>query len=518
MKRSILVVVLFVFVLVLGGSLSFMYIEGRTFLESLYFVVATITTVGYGDIVPTTQAGVIFSIILIIFGACAVLAMIPLISSYLVGRDIKAAIGFERIPKLKNHIIICRYNDLADQALEEIKARGIPYILIENDEELTGKLRDMELPYVNGDPGEERILNKAMIEDATSIILASRSDSENTFIAIAARELNSRIKIIARVNSSETIPIYKSVDIDIIIDPLDVTLKTLVKNALSPYTTDFLDEVFLFKNVNLGQFQVSKNSLILEKCIKDTKFREKTGASIVAILNGDEMYPNPSPYRVIEENEVLLVLGTSGQLRKAKALVEGKGPGRELKELELDEEDMRVRRMEAASEIRTRLPRVIVNLMIVLGLLFAITVVMPSLTATVGMIPRIGLNLSALLPLIAWIVIGLIVFRMLDDTRIVLDLISKNLVDMFSGDAKKCADRVLRDVLFAVLIVIFFAIVSPFASDVPATVRTILYLLSILLPFIFLYDAGRILSEHVRFIADSIAERVAGEMEKEKAK
>ncbi|MEE8402853.1 MAG: NAD-binding protein [Candidatus Hydrothermarchaeaceae archaeon] len=322
MKRRILAVVVFVFTVVFGGSFGFMYLEGKTFLESLYFVVATVTTVGYGDIVPTTEAGIIFSIILIMFGACAVLAILPLAFSYLVEKDIRAALGFETIPKLKGHIIICRYNELAEQALEEIRAHNIPYIIIENDEDVMGELRDLKMPCVGGDPSEERVLMRAMIDDAASIILASRNDSENTFIAMAARQLNPHIKIIARVESSETIPIYKRLDVDVIIDPQEITLKTLVKNALSPYAADLLDEVSLFKDVNLGQFQVSQDSAISGKRISDTKFRDKTGASIVAILKCDEMYPNPSLDRVIEKNEVLLVLGTSEQLQRVKALVE----------------------------------------------------------------------------------------------------------------------------------------------------------------------------------------------------
>lgn len=323
MKQQILAVVLFIFTLVFGGSLGFMYLEGKTFLESLYFVIATVTTVGYGDIVPVTDAGILFSIILIIFGTGAVLSMVPFAFSYLVQKDVRAALGFEKIPKLKEHIIICRYNELSDQALEDIKAQHIPYIIIENDLERIDELRDLKIPYVNGDPGEERVLTKAMVEDATSIILASRNDSENTFTAMAARQLNPHIKIIARVESSETIPIYKRLNIDVIIDPQDIALKTLVKNALSPYATEFLDEIPLFKNVNLGQFQVSKDSLTSGKRILDTKFKDKTGASIVAILKGDEMHPNPQRDMILQENDLLLVLGTLEQLQKSKELVEG---------------------------------------------------------------------------------------------------------------------------------------------------------------------------------------------------
>ena len=334
MKLRMLAVVVFVFIVVFGGTFVFMYVENKTFLESLYFVVATVTTVGYGDVVATTDMGKLFSILLIVFGAGAVLSIIPVVFSYLVERDIRKALGFEKIPKMKDHIIICEYNELAEQALEDIKARDIPYIIIEQKEEQIDELRELKMPYVYGDPSEDRILNKAMIEDATSMIMASKDDSENTFIALAARQLNPKIKIIARVDSSETVPIYKNVDVDVIIYPQEVTLKTLVKNALAPYATDFFDEISLFNNVNMGQFQLSKDSLISGKQISDTNLRVKTGASIVAILKGDEMHPNPSADTVIQENDVLLVLGTSDQLQRASVMIERIDEKRKLKDLE----------------------------------------------------------------------------------------------------------------------------------------------------------------------------------------
>lgn len=47
--------------------------------------------------------------------------------------------------------------------------------------------------------------------------------------------------------------------------------------TLAPYAADFFDEISLFKNVGLGQFQVSKDSLVSGKRILDTKERELRG-------------------------------------------------------------------------------------------------------------------------------------------------------------------------------------------------------------------------------------------------
>jgi Trk K+ transport system NAD-binding subunit len=125
-----------------------------------------------------------------------------------------------------------------------------------------------------------------------------------------------------RVNSDESVPIFERIGIDRIIDPHDIALKVLVKNALSPYAADLLDKISLFKDINLGQFQLSQDSPIVEKSIVETSFRDKTGASIVAVWREGEMHPNPSPDEVLQENDVLLVMGTASQLNRAKALVE----------------------------------------------------------------------------------------------------------------------------------------------------------------------------------------------------
>jgi voltage-gated potassium channel len=67
---------------VIIGTIVFHYIEGFSWVDSLYFVVVTVTTVGYGDITPTTDLGKIATIILIISGLSVVGAFIQVYSKY----------------------------------------------------------------------------------------------------------------------------------------------------------------------------------------------------------------------------------------------------------------------------------------------------------------------------------------------------------------------------------------------------------------------------------------------------
>lgn len=64
------------FAVLISGTLIFASLEGWSFLNAFYYVIVTIATVGYGDILPTTSTGKIFAILLIIIGVGTFLGVI----------------------------------------------------------------------------------------------------------------------------------------------------------------------------------------------------------------------------------------------------------------------------------------------------------------------------------------------------------------------------------------------------------------------------------------------------------
>src|SRR4030042_1446805 len=71
---------------VIIGTIGFMIIEGLTFLDALYFTIVTMSTVGYGDILPTTAAGKIFALFIIIIGIGTFLTLLTSVAQWLVQR------------------------------------------------------------------------------------------------------------------------------------------------------------------------------------------------------------------------------------------------------------------------------------------------------------------------------------------------------------------------------------------------------------------------------------------------
>ena len=67
---------IFVLVLLLSGSLFYARVEGWRFIDALYFSVATLTTVGYGDLAPRTDLGKVFTVLYLLLGLGAVAAFV----------------------------------------------------------------------------------------------------------------------------------------------------------------------------------------------------------------------------------------------------------------------------------------------------------------------------------------------------------------------------------------------------------------------------------------------------------
>ncbi|MEM6641642.1 MAG: potassium channel family protein [Bacteroidota bacterium] len=63
-------------VILIIGTIAYHYIEGWSWIDSLYFSFITLTTIGFGDFAPQTEAGKLFTIVYVVIGVGIILAFI----------------------------------------------------------------------------------------------------------------------------------------------------------------------------------------------------------------------------------------------------------------------------------------------------------------------------------------------------------------------------------------------------------------------------------------------------------
>ncbi|MGA7979231.1 MAG: voltage-gated potassium channel protein [Chromatiaceae bacterium] len=212
-------------VLLLGYAVFGSYLFGKGFsppindlTSALYFAVVTMSTVGYGDIVPKTPEARFFVASMIILGiavfATAISAVIVPILSRQVQRLVRGPGGkMER----KNHYVIVGRTSLARNAYREMRARGLPLTVILADPPDPGEFEDADL--VVGDASELDTLRSAGVLTAEAVLALSAVDSDNAFVVLAVKELESRAKTVVAVNDSNNLGRVQRVQPDLIIAP-----------------------------------------------------------------------------------------------------------------------------------------------------------------------------------------------------------------------------------------------------------------------------------------------------------
>lgn len=185
--------------------MGYVTIEDYTPLEAIYMSVITITTVGYGELYPLSEAGRVFTMFLLLFGVGSLAFAAHAFTESMIERASSPARGKrvmeKKISRLKNHTIICGHGRVGAAAAEHLQESGKDFVVVENSPEECAMLQERGFLYLEGDATDENALIAAGIKKADSLLALLNSDPDNLFAVLTARELNPTLHIVARSES-----------------------------------------------------------------------------------------------------------------------------------------------------------------------------------------------------------------------------------------------------------------------------------------------------------------------------
>lgn len=294
------------------------------FLTALYWVVISMTTTGYGDIYPVTMLGKIFSMMVILTGLLILFAIVlPLMVSPIIERWFKNP--RTRIPEwINDHVIICGHNTIVDVLIGELTRKGIPLVVIDQS---AVKVRELQLHghyALQGDTTDDVLLRQARIRSARYLI-SNEDDEKNAAIVLTASQI-SDCKIIALVDSLDMARYMEFAGADIVVSPKQVLGLNIGLTALSSINFEISGAVDLGGDVKICKLPVYPDNPLVGKKLDDASIRDKTGATVVAVLKNGEFVVDPPPSTVIDEATVLVVAGTGNQIKETGSFAGMKHP------------------------------------------------------------------------------------------------------------------------------------------------------------------------------------------------
>jgi voltage-gated potassium channel len=185
---------------------------------ALYFSMVTMTTVGYGDIIPQTSDAKLFTISVIVLGVAVFATSLTAVIAPMVGRSLQRIVQRKGTGmKRENHFVVIGNTSLALNTWHELHRRGRPVTRLLREAPEEGSLKDVD--FVVGDPSSIEALKEAGADRAEAVLAMLADDSENAFVVLAVKELQGTARTVAAVNDAHHLSRVKLTQPDVVIAP-----------------------------------------------------------------------------------------------------------------------------------------------------------------------------------------------------------------------------------------------------------------------------------------------------------
>lgn len=323
--KKIYVAAFFLNVIVLIGTFGFVLVEDYSWADAFYMTIITVSTVGFGEVHTLSEAGRLFTSLLIITSFGTFAYAVSSITKYLVGGEYREYFKDYRVNnelrKLSNHVIICGYGRNGSQAANNLMAHNQQFVVVESHEETVSRLRaEKKVLYVEGDATTDEHLEQAGIKRARALITTLPKDADNLFVVLSAREINPNLTIISRASNDNSDRKLRIAGADNVIMPDKVGGSHMASLVMTPDVIEFLDQLSLqgANEINLEEITFSNiPEDFRNKTIRELEARYKTGTTIIGFKTPrGEYIINPSPDLEIIPDAKLFVLGNPDQIGK----------------------------------------------------------------------------------------------------------------------------------------------------------------------------------------------------------
>jgi Trk K+ transport system NAD-binding subunit len=161
-------------------------------LDSLYFTVETVTTVGYGDYTFRGEPWwlIVFAVLLMMAGALFVAVFFALLTNVIVSRRIEESLGRRKITGLRGHVLVIGLGTVGLRVVEQLHDAGRDVVVVEMDERNRhlGQVRALGVPVVIADATLPEVLRSVRLASASAVAVLTSDDLANLETGLAVRD------------------------------------------------------------------------------------------------------------------------------------------------------------------------------------------------------------------------------------------------------------------------------------------------------------------------------------------
>ena len=280
-----------------------------SFVDALYYATVTITTTGYGDIVPVTETSRLVTTVVVT--PIRVLFIVLLVGTTLQVLAEQSRFQF-RLRRwqhdLDDHVVVCGYGVKGRAALEYILNHDeeVETVVIDEDDAALEEANRLNITGINGKSFESTVLAAARVETARIVIVAVGTDEQAILTVLRVRELNDRAKIIASCKEEANIDLLYSSGASEVIVSSSSAGRILGMAAETPEAARVVNDLLTFGDgLDINERRVTVDGEQIERHHKET--------AIAVIRDGAVHRPNEEACETLKAGDQVIYIDQTGE-------------------------------------------------------------------------------------------------------------------------------------------------------------------------------------------------------------
>lgn len=321
-KRRAIGYVVFVWTALILTALGYQWMmrvfEGRprTFLDSLQFAVEMFTTTGFGGDAPwQSQEMHVFITVMDLVGMAVLVGALPVFVGPLLERALSTAAPKAVNSGLNDHVVICSYTTRADELIEKLESREVPYVIVEPKTERADELYEDGFRVINADPESTEGLAAARLQ-ASRALFADVSDQVDASIVLASKELAEEVPVVSVVEELDRAKYHQLAGADHVLFPRQLLGRSLAQKVTTALRSNLGEAVDISDHLQLAEVSIRHGSELAGKTLADSGIRERSGVNVIGAWFQGEFDPSPAPEATLSSGTVLIVSGRPDQLER----------------------------------------------------------------------------------------------------------------------------------------------------------------------------------------------------------
>lgn len=296
-----------------GGIVGYRVIEGWSWLDSAWMVAITLTTIGYGEPYPLSDAGRWFTLGLIASGLSVFSYALSQVTRYVLEgglrQDLRQRHRRQEMDKLDNHFIVVGFGRLGLEVAQDIRHAGQPLVIIESQPDAQAAAEALGFTCILGDASLDDVLESAHIGQARGLAVATGQDAVNILVTLSAHGLHPDLRILTRVSSEDAATKAYRAGAAGVLSPYGLGGTHMALGLLRPEARAFLELALVRTNADLAVEDV-KVGREMHTPLAELKPRHVHSVLVVAVRKKDgSLEAVPGPESIIEQGDVVVAVG-----------------------------------------------------------------------------------------------------------------------------------------------------------------------------------------------------------------